>query len=242
MPVPHAGILFFVCLFGWLYRPARLEFGEHGHYIQTDPQGQRWEGTMKLTNVIGPAVLVVAVGLTGCSNVGPLSVSHLTPTNSFENLETRDNLLHNLELAYNRRDFGQFKRLFDNSGAFRFVFSPADVQNGAVKDSQWDLHAELEATERLLDPDPPPGQPRADQVDLDLEYAEGDDEWQPVVPATHPDEIWHNKRVRYALTVKIGHRTYFQGKAVYALFTVRRIDIGDKREWRIVTWRDDVGR
>jgi hypothetical protein len=196
---------------------------------------------MKLANVIGRAVLVFVLGLSGCSNVGPLSVRHPPLTDSFENLETRDNLLHNLELAYKQRDFEQFRKLLDNSGAFRFVFSPADVRNGVVKNSQWDLRAELEATERLLDPNPPPGQPRADKIDLDLTYTAGDDEWQPFVPATHPNETWYDKQVEYTLKVRIGHRTYSQGKTVVALFTVRPIDVGGKTEWRIVTWRDDIG-
>ena len=160
---------------------------------------------------------------------------------SYKPLDTKDNLFHNLELAYNQRNFEEFTKLLDSSGVFQFFFSPNDVRDGIVKNSQWGVGQELDATQALLNPAPPPGQPRASSVVLELTFSEGDDEWQPFVPSTHPNETWYDKSVSYFLEVKVNETTYTQNKAVIAVFTVRFTEVNGDSLWQIVTWRDDLG-
>jgi hypothetical protein len=163
------------------------------------------------------------------------------PGGNFLPLDKRDNLLHNLELAYDQRNHEEFRKLLDQSGDFIFFFSPTDVSEGRVKNSQWDVSQELAATQKMFDRNPPPGVPRADRVDLTLTFTEGEDEWQPFVSSTHPDETWHKKPVEYRLFVKVGDVDYTQNKAVIAEFTARFTEAGGDSLWQIVRWRDDIG-
>lgn len=161
-------------------------------------------------------------------------------TSAYLPLTERDNLLQNLEQAYNQRNFAEYKKLFDNSGDFLFFFSTTDVNQGLVKDSSWDIGQDLGTTEAIFDRNPPPGAPLAENIDLELTFTAGDDEWQPVVPSTHLNETWYEKPVEYRLTVTVGGTTYTQNKNVVALFTVRFTQVAGDSVWQIVTWRDDI--
>jgi hypothetical protein len=195
-----------------------------------------------MRNALLLILLVLAVGLAGCSDDDPVQVKK--PCDpcppAFRTLDTRDNLLYNLELAYTLRNFEEYRKLPDSSGSFTFYFGQDDLNQGTVTSSQWGVGAELASTQALFDRNPPQGEPRADDVVLDLTYAEGEDEWAPFVPSTHPLEIWYSKIVEYDLSVRIGVTTYAQNKRVFAEFTARFTEVAGDSLWQIVTWRDDV--
>jgi len=156
-------------------------------------------------------------------------------------LTARENLLNNLELAYNERNFERFRELFDSTeDIFLFFFSPNDVKDGLVKNSQWDLGRELAATEAMFAQGGAPGEPIAESIRLELIYVENEDEWQPFTPSSHPNETWYDRSVEYFLEVRVGVTTYSQRAPVLALFTVRQVTVDGNDIWQIVTWRDDL--
>jgi hypothetical protein len=159
---------------------------------------------------------------------------------SYLPLDKRNNLLHNLELAYKQRVIEEYTKLLDNSGAFIFYFGQDDLSQGIVTSSQWGVGADLASTEALFDRNPPQGEPRADDVVLDLIYTDDEDDWFPFVPETHPDETWYTRTVEYSLSVRVGLTTYTQNKQVFAKFTARFTEVDGDSLWQIVTWHDDI--
>jgi hypothetical protein len=153
-----------------------------------------------------------------------------------DDVDAPDNLLENLELSYNQRNFGEFVKLMDNSGEFTFFLGPQDIKPG--KD-QWGIGEELGKTQAMFDRDPPAGRPRASNIELDLIF--GDEPWQPEDSPAHPDETWYSKPVEYVLVVQVAQTTFTQNKSVFALFTARFIDVDGTPTWQIVKWHDDVG-
>jgi hypothetical protein len=187
--------------------------------------------------VVLALAVAMAVGSAGCSDDPAKPIAQASP---YKALTVRDNLLGNLEFAYNQSNYEEYAKLFDDSGAFQFFFSPADVSQGKVRQAQWDLAAELAATGAMFDRNPPSG-PTADDLDLDLQYVEADSAWEGYTPSTHPSETWYRKEVSYVVRIRIGPTTYTQNKVAYAVFTVRRVNVSGQDIWQIVTWQDDVG-
>ena len=192
---------------------------------------------------IACGLLVAAtVMLAGCADrENPASGGSLnsTPTGFKDLGGPRDNVLFNLEAAYNERNLTEYNRLLDDD--FTFFFSPADVSDGKVSVNQWDRASEINATTNMFNVNftPPNGSPIS-SIDLSLVYPEGDNVWNMASPdQNHPGETWYQKSVDYFLTIVAGETTYTSGNPIKAQFTVRRdpdLDI-----WRIVQWRDDVG-
>ena len=176
-------------------------------------------------------LVVIAIALAGCSadKTSPAGPQILT---DFRSLEAKDDVLHNLEQAYNKRNLEQYERLFDKSGVFRFYFSPNDVKDGLVKSSEWDLDAELRATGAMFD--------GADAINLHVFYIEDETEWQAFVPSTHPGETWYDRAFEYILEVRVGDTTYSQRATVVGLLTIRQVRVNGRDIWQIVAWRDDI--
>lgn len=155
----------------------------------------------------------------------------------------RDNVLFNLQKAYNERNLERYDELLDVD--FVFFFSNTDVASGEVQFDQWGRTREIGANRNLFDPTfSRPGLEPASDIDLMLTYAAGDDKWVQVTPpdpVKYPDEIWYEKIVTYSLTVKSGDID-FVGNNIQASFTVRWAkDQTGKEYWRIIIWRDDTG-
>ena len=155
----------------------------------------------------------------------------------------RDNVLFNLQKAYNERNLERYDELLDTD--FVFFFSNTDVNNGTVQYDQWGRAAEIGANRNLFDPTfSKPGVDPASVIDLTLSYATGDDQWIQVTPpdqVKYPDETWYEKIVTYSLTVKAGDMEYV-GNDIQASFTVRWATDDEGNEyWRVIIWRDDTG-
>jgi len=145
---------------------------------------------------------------------------------------TQDDVLHNLELAYNERNITEFEKLLDES--FEFYFSEADFNSGAVQFENWGRLDELNTNQRLLDPDNPDPN-RVISIDLDLDYLSG--EWDPEPPdSVHAGETWYVKNVVYRLVMKTADSWEYRALDLKALFKIRKDDGG---HWRIVEWYDD---
>jgi hypothetical protein len=165
---------------------------------------------------------------------GPPTGSQYLP---IDDPDAPDNVLHNLELSYNQRNYEEFRKLLDNTtGVFTFYLGAKDIKPGEPK--QWGIGEELGKTQRMFDRSPPPGQPYASNIELGLVY--GEEEWFAFSPPTHPDETWYEKYVEYRLTVQVGPTTYTQNKLTQALFWARFVEVDGQMKWQITAWRDDV--
>lgn len=154
----------------------------------------------------------------------------------FKDLKAKDDILHNLELAYNERAFEEYDKLLDD--AFVFIFSPEDFSSGATP-QQWDRNAEVGANSRLLDPQLDDDQ-RVISIDLSLDYPK--DNWTEEPENTnHPGESWYRKTVDYDLIVKTLDSWEHRALRLQAEFTIRWAGTQEDGHWRIVLWRDDVG-
>jgi hypothetical protein len=155
----------------------------------------------------------------------------------------RDNVLYNLQSAYNDRNISRYDELLDDD--FVFYFSAADVQNGTVSSSYWSRAAEINANKNMFDPNySNPNQQPVQDIDLALVYTQGDDQWTPSdAPdqVRYPGETWHQKTVTYSLTVQLPGDFQYVGLNKQAAFVLRAATKDSKLVWRIVTWRDDTG-
>ncbi|MCZ6765810.1 MAG: hypothetical protein O7D32_02645 [bacterium] len=96
--------------------------------------------------------LIPLLILASCSPVDPDQrpashnaerIAETSPLSTFEDLTDRDDVLFNLELAYNERNLNEFYRLLDAD--FVFHFGTADVSQGNVPVSEWPRPDEVES-------------------------------------------------------------------------------------------------
>ena len=159
---------------------------------------------------------------------------------AYRSLTLRDNVLFNLEKAWNERNIDKYDQLLDEG--FVFFFSVADVKNGDVSVSHWGRSTEIAVVGNMWDPNfSKPGQVPVSSINLALTYAEGEDVWEEVVPDQdqYPGETWYSKVFRYTLTVEAGYFTYI-GNNIQATVIVRWADVDGEEFWRIVMWSDDT--
>jgi hypothetical protein len=188
---------------------------------------------------------VIAFGLNSCILNPDENPPPDKPPSQYKCLEVtcpRDNVLINLQSAYNDRNIKRYDELLDAD--FIFYFSAADIQNGVVNAEYWSRAAEINANKNMFDPNySNPAQEPVQDIDLSLVYPAGDDQWTQVDadPVKYPGEKWHRKIVTYNLTVQLSGDFQYQGLNKQAEFTVRAATVESKQVWRIVVWRDDTG-
>jgi hypothetical protein len=153
----------------------------------------------------------------------------------------RDNVLYNLQRAYNDRTHERYGELLDVG--FLFYFSEEDVLIGAPE--YWGHAEETRVNRNLFDPNySHPTQPAALDLDLILTYPEGDDQWTSFDAPDQvrfPGETWYQKTVRYDITVQFTTELQYVGVNKLATFTVRSATMDSGEYWKIIVWRDDTG-
>ena len=181
--------------------------------------------------IITAICIIAALAAWSCDSDKTTPAAPVVP-NPYKSLKSQDDVLHNLELAYNERNITEFEKLLDEN--FEFYFSEADFNSGAVQFENWGRLDELNTNQRLLDPDNPDPN-RAISIFLELDFESGD--WTPEPPdSTHPDETWYVKNATYRLVIKTAHYWEYRALDLEALFKIRKNDGG---RWRIVEWYDD---
>lgn len=156
------------------------------------------------------------------------------PTQAFKSLKEKDHTLFNFELAYNNRDFNEYKKLTDeDESVFIFTFRQADET-----EVQWGRAKELEVTGRMFlrgGADP------IQTMSMDFSYVEGDITWEEYTPpAGHEQENWYQKYVTYDLTVvTTGGQTYYAIDS-QALFIIRYSfnSVVNDSVWQVVQYFD----
>lgn len=94
------------------------------------------------------------------------------PTVHFKDLQDKDDVLFNLELAYNERQFVEYDKLLDDN--FMFILSEDDYNSGKVDVPQWDRVLEISVNRRIFNP-ALAAENRVISIDLNLDY--GPDGW-----------------------------------------------------------------
>jgi len=178
--------------------------------------------------------LIVLIALPSCDS-DKVTPPQETQSSLYKNLRSKDDVLENLDLAYNKRDFEQFKPLLDEN--FTFVFSERDYNAGEVDFPHWDRVSELDANEKILDPNLDGGK-RVLSIELSLD--DGGADWVPDPPnQDHPDETWYIKTVDYNLVTKTADDWEHRARGLKAQFAIRKDE--STGQWQIILWRDDVG-
>jgi hypothetical protein len=198
---------------------------------------------MREARFIPLLVLLLALPIFSCSGDDNPTKPKESPYKTLFADGPRDNVLNNLEQAYNDRNLNRYDELLDAD--FVFYFSAADVQNGTVSAPHWSRAAEIMANRNMFDPNySNPNQEPVKDIDLSLVYPAGDDEWTPVAPedqVNYGSETWYQKIVTYNLTVQLPGNFQLVGLNKQAAIVLRAATEESKDYWRIVVWRDDTG-
>jgi hypothetical protein len=181
--------------------------------------------------------LIAAVLLiVGCGDDDPRyrPTSPGDQTLKFKNLQNKDDVLHNLALAYNQRDIEEFEKLLDDD--FIFIFSETDHNSGETP-QQWARIDEINANQQIFDPNLDSGK-RVLSIELSLDCPA--DNWKTLPPSPdHPGESWYTKTVDYFLVVNTADDWEHRAIGLQAQFTIRQDDSTGR--WQVILWRDDVG-
>ena len=200
-------------------------------------------GQGSIQRVILIIVLLLALPIWSCSDDDDPVKPKEEAYKCLEAACPRDNVLFNLQSAYNDRNISRYDELLD--AGFIFYFSAADVQGGVVNAEYWSRAAEINACKNIFDPNySNPTQEPVQDIDLLLVYPAGDDQWAPITPedqVKYPGETWYQKIVTYNITVQLPGDFQYQGMNKQAQFTVRAATVESKQVWQIVVWRDDTG-
>lgn len=157
-----------------------------------------------------------------------LYLAYATPT-------TRTAVLHNLEVAWNRRSTDAIDDLLDEN--FTFFFAPGDV--GGSIPAQWARTDELQATNYLFisNSQPVPTGPVCTSVRVDL--AADNLQWIEIIPEEYPSEYWYATIVFYSATFRMEpDQTYIVQPGAKVQFTVRNVGSDAAPHYQLVEWRD----
>lgn len=187
-------------------------------------------------------VVLLAASLVSCfDDEEDRVIPAKSPYKSLAADQPRDNALFNLQYSCNERNIEHYEELLDEG--LMFYFGVEDVWNGYPE--SWDRMAEVTAATNLFDPNySNPIQEPAQDIDLSLVYAEGDDQWTLIEPedqVTYPGETWYQKIVTYNLTVQLPGNFQYIGLNKQAAFVLRTATAVSGQVWRVVVWRDDTG-
>lgn len=194
--------------------------------------------------VVGIAAIVaceddpIDSGCRGCGCPDGYSAAARTPPcppqSGFRNLTTRNAVLNNIEVAYERRRLDKYDELLDPN--FMFFLSGADVGGGLPR--QWGRADEIMANTNLFSQTPPAEYPRCKRIQMDVQWEQGL-AWTEVVPQSAPDETWYATTVYYDFKIDIEpDMTYLNNLGAKAQFTVRNAGTEDAPHWQLVEMRD----
>jgi len=229
---------------------------------------------MTLRWALAPLVIIAFFTMASCAQDKPTDPAknqpeqEITSSPLFEDLTDKDDVLVNLQLAYDLQNKEQFAGLVDQY--LLMAFSERDVVTGDVPIEQWDRAAELTVLPNLFGGSTVTGIPtvrHANGPELTTAALE-ERTWGYIKyyflsnpgdtvsamsltlsytagdaywnPFTDPGsgETWYEKRAEYVLTVETSYGEQFQTTAGEATFTVR--EIPGMGIYRLVRWSDDL--
>ncbi len=151
-------------------------------------------------------------------------------------LTSRQAVLNNIEVAYNKRQALVYDELLDEQ--FTFFFSTGDVGGGLPV--QWDRLDEMSATTALFSSNKqsvPPANLVCLRIALDISI--DNLQWDPIVPDQFPTETWYSATCVYAFRFDFeDDRSYSNETGTKAQFVVRNVGTDENPQWRLVEMRD----
>ncbi|HEX5131278.1 MAG TPA: hypothetical protein VFX92_02195 [Candidatus Krumholzibacteria bacterium] len=151
-----------------------------------------------------------------------------------KDLTTRENVLNNIECAYNERNIAEYDQLLDPG--FVFFLADGDV-NGGLPVS-WDRTTEIGANRCLFDWVGCQNKPLATSMQMDLLF-ENSLQWVSVIPSSAPDETWYTTTVFYNFQVEVQPDTkYYSYAGAKTQFTVRNAGTDEAPQWKLAEMRD----
>jgi hypothetical protein len=170
-----------------------------------------------------PALVLAAAFSFSC---GDNSTSPTPPnTARFLNLSQKANVLHNFELAHNKRNPNEYAGLLDDN--FTFFYTEGDP-GGAATPVQWGRADDIAVTTSLF--------ASADKLNFDLSDPNGV-AWIET-PASGGTETWYTATMYYTFTVKLNDTTYIPPAGSKMALTVRNAGTVAKPQWMLIELRD----
>ena len=170
-------------------------------------------------------------------------ITIVPPPPSYKFLKNKDDVLFNLQKAYNERNDIQYAKILDQN--FTFFFSQSDIDDPDINvPTEWHKAREITSANNMFNGFAPPNQPELQITDIKLylTYTTGENEWarDPGTPTNHPGEDWFSKTVTYNMTIDLAGPDTFQSTHINASFLIRFAEVNGDSIWQIVVWRDDV--
>lgn len=155
------------------------------------------------------------------------------PQQKLEDLNEREDVFNNIEVAYNKRRIDYYNGLLDAN--FTFFLSTGDVNDGLPV--SWNRADEIDVNTKLFDPNNTVHPCQSTFMDI------GDEKgisWIEIIPESAPTETWYQTTLYYDFKFEISPNTYIPITGAKAVFTVR--DAGPYGEhahhWQLVEFRD----
>ncbi len=179
------------------------------------------------------AILALAA-LASCSDPKNEPVAPPVPPGpSFQTLDTKEAVLNNVEVAYNRRNIAKYDELLDAD--FVFFLATGDV-GGGIPDS-WGRADDILYNSRMFDPNYA-GSNRCKRIEFDLQFENGVD-WTDTTLPGYPGEMLNEATVGYYFNIDVEPDIQYQPAAgSQARFIVRNIGTDSEPQWRLVELHD----
>lgn len=176
---------------------------------------------------------LTVTGVTSCIFDPDTKTPPVVPDNPIKDLTHKEDVIYNMETAYNTRRIDVYDGVLDDN--FTFFLSPGDVGGGLPE--QWDRTVEKDVNQKLFDKNNTtlPCQ----SIFMDIRAEEGVS-WTQFNPASAPSETWYSTTLFYDFKIQIDPNTYIPLPGAKAVFTVRDAGPHGKyaHHWQLVEFRD----
>lgn len=174
-------------------------------------------------------VLLATTGVIACGGDNPADPAPVVPQVPI--WTDPEDVLHNIELAYNKRRIDWYNAVLDEN--FTFFLAPGDV-GGNVPDS-WNRADEIGLNQKLFDVNYTtlPCQ----SIFMDIRTEDGET-WTEIIPESAPNEIWYSATLYYDFKFEISPNTYIPNPGSKATFIVRNAGTADAPHWQLVEMKD----
>lgn len=174
------------------------------------------------------AILVTTISACGDDGTEPVP----TPPNPVKNLTQREDVLFNIESAYNKRRIDWYAGVLDVN--FTFYLSAADVNHGLP--ASWGRADEIDIHAKMFDIN---SSMPVQSIYMDIRTEDGLS-WVESDSPLNPAEKWYTTTLYYDFKFEISPNTYIPVTGAKASFTVRDAGAYNKyaHHWQLVEMHD----
>lgn len=174
------------------------------------------------------AALVATISACGDDGTEPVP----PPTSSLKNLTQREDVMLNMELAYNKRRIDYYQGVLDQN--FTFFLSTGDVNNGLPV--SWNRADEIDIHAKMFDANNTSMPVQSIFMDIRTDGVNWIESDSPV----NPGEKWYTTTLYYDFKFEISPNTYIPLTGAKATFTVRDAGVYGtySHHWQLVELHD----